>query len=832
MRLLYTCLIAALLAAPASGATASGPTAAVLLADIPPQSLTAALNDFSNQTGLQHVFFSEVAEERRSKGARAGVSVTDALSQLLNGTGLKFEFLNPRLVRIYAAEPEPVTVVRNPDTPASLEQPVLPPIVVRSAPYGLEPLDHQPIDAVVWTQQAMEASGVKGMEQIAALTPDVEFDFLSTVGSGVYTNMAIRGVTDRHGSATGIYIGDVPVPPIRSNNFGRALPSAFDLNSIEVLRGPQGTLLGANTQGGAVRFVPNQPSLTTLDGLAHAEWATTARGDPSYETGAAVGAPLIPGVLGLRVSGWYRSSGGYVDRVDPFTGATVDENSNLATNKSARAALTFAPNAFVSISPALSYESAAARDSPSFFTYLSNPSAGQLKNGSLVAQPFDDTYYLVSLGVQADWVRAKLNTSTAYFHRMGDTVVDNTESVFWGGWGDPRGPAYPTSYDDAVTTDLSLQQEVLSQEVRLTSPDPSGPLTWITGAFYSNARSREGDIALGAHIPAYGNLPLDVRNTTTTRQTQAAVFAELDLRIARFTFSPGLRIEREAYDASAVTPIFRSQDAETLAIPKFVLSYETDEHDLYYFSAAKGYAPAGADPALATCLENPTPYPTDIVWSYELGAKQRLWDGRAHLDGSVFHIHWNNGPVATGNCLFTHLPGTAASNGFDLAARVLIWESMTAAISMSYTEAHYTETVTQDGVPIVHDGDAVGTPPLVTSPWNVVASLERRVSLLGGAATFRVEDIFHSRNPGPFYTSSPATSPYYSPGLTSDPSTNMLNLRTALDRANVSMAIFVNNVLDSQPTLLKRNKGLDASTLFYATTFRPRTVGLSGTWRF
>src|SRR5271165_855066 len=222
MRVLCTCLLAALLGAPATGALASGPTVAQLLADIPPQSVTAALNDFSNLTGLQHVFFSEIAEDRRSKGAHAGVSVVDALSQLLDGTGLKFEFLNPRLVRIYAAEPVPVTVLRNPETLAALEPPVLPQIVVRSAPYGLEPLDQQPIDAVVWTQQAMEASGVKGMEQIAAQTPDVEFDFLSTVGSGVYTNMAIRGVTDRHGSATGIYIGDIPVPPIRSNNFGRA----------------------------------------------------------------------------------------------------------------------------------------------------------------------------------------------------------------------------------------------------------------------------------------------------------------------------------------------------------------------------------------------------------------------------------------------------------------------------------------------------------------------------------------------------------------------------------------------------------------------------------
>ena len=178
------------------------------------------------------------------------------------------------------------------------------------------------------------------------------------------------------------------------------------------------------------------------------------------------------------------------------------------------------------------------------------------------------------------------------------------------------------------------------------------------------------------------------------------------------------------------------------------------------------------------------------------------------------------------------MPGGAVSSGFDLAAQALLSESITAGISMSYTSAHYTETVTHNGLPpIVHDGDAVGTPPQVTSPWNVVASLEQRLSLRDYIVTLRAEDIFHSRNPGPFYTMDPG-SPYYDPSLRSDPSTNLLNLRATFDRANFSTALFVNNLLDSQPTLLQRNKSLDQSTLFYATTFRPRTVGLSGTWRF
>jgi hypothetical protein len=98
-------------------------------------------------------------------------------------------------------------------------------------------------------------------------------------------------------------------------------------------------------------------------------------------------------------------------------------------------------------------------------------------------------------------------------------------------------------------------------------------------------------------------------------------------------------------------------------------------------------------------------------------------------------------------------------------------------------------------------------------------------------AHVRVEDIFHSRNPGPFYTSDPA-SPFYAPGLVADPAANLLNLRADVERGQLDVALYLNNVLDFQPTLLKRNKGNDLTTLYYATTFRPRTLGLAGTRRF
>src|SRR5262249_53064076 len=161
----------------------------------------------------------------------------------------------------------------------------------------------------VHTEEQMDAFGIKSTPDIAARTPGMDFAVLSSVGAGVYTNMAIRGVSDLSGTVTEVFLDDIPIPEVRSNTFGRALPVSFDLERVEVLRGPQGTIRGANTLGGAIRYVPNQPSFRSFSGGLQAEWATTEWGSPTYEAGSWVDG-LITDALGLRLSGWYRSDGG------------------------------------------------------------------------------------------------------------------------------------------------------------------------------------------------------------------------------------------------------------------------------------------------------------------------------------------------------------------------------------------------------------------------------------------------------------------------------------------------------------------------------------------
>jgi outer membrane receptor protein involved in Fe transport len=798
-----------------------------LSSDIAPQPLAQALASFARQTGLQVVYLSESARTRLSQGARAGLAPAAALTELLENTGLRFEFLNARTVRAYAVHEgssptaaSPHDAHRRPGDPHdALAEIIITGLRTR------EDLSHAPMSVAVWTQESMEASGIKDIADIGALTPGLAFEWSSYLGAAAYTYLNIRGVNDLHGAGVGVFIDDTPLPAAWHDTYGYSFPSTFDLDRVEVLRGPQGALLGQGTLGGAVRFHFNQPSLTTYSARARAEWATTARGEASYEAGAAFGGPVISNVLGLRVSGWYRSDGGYVDRVDPFTGATVDHNGNRTVNKIARASLTWAAASSLSITPSLTYQLHSQSDTSAFYTYLSDPAAGVLRNGSLVPVPFSDTFVLAGLKVTAALGAAELSAVTSYFDRRAKVPIENTSCTS----DCPLGPPFLSSYADAQTLQIELTQNMLSQELRFTSTDPQAPLKWVAGVYYSSAR-------LHAAIwldPARGELDWQYR--TVIDQDRFEGFAQISGQISRrFTADIGWRLAHTTGKAvTAALFTTRAHDAESAAIPSFELSYQTNERNLYYLTAAKGYRSGGFIPQYSGCEEPPSAFTADTVWSYELGAKNDLLNGRLHLDGSIFHISISNDQQdpLTAPCAGLSQNGAAVSNGFDLTAQSLLTEHTRLGLAVAYTDAHYARDITLDGAVIVHAGDAFGLVPVVTSPWKLTASIEYRINLRGGATTeLRAEDSFRSRNPGPFYTDNPA-SPFYSPGQGADPSTNRLNLRATLRWTRSDLALFVNNALDSRPTV-QRTSNFGQGGIYQAYTFRPRTIGLTANWQY
>ena len=451
------------------------------------------------------------------------------------------------------------------------------------------------------------------MVELGALTPGVNSISTRSIGDG-YTNLAIRGVTDRHGTTTGIYLDDSAVPPAQGDTYLRSFPVTFDLDRVEILRGPQGTLLGDNTQGGAIRFITNPPSLTTFTNLARAEFAATARGDQSYELGAVAGGPLRDNVLGFRMSGWYRSDGGYVDRIDPSTGALVTADSNRFSTRSVRGALLLAPADDVRITASLNYQAVDINDGSQFASYLSDPEPVCSGTIAVRAQPVADTFYLAALKLTAALGAGELTAVTSYF--------DRTFAGVEVGFPPPRDVV---TYADAIRH--LGDQHMWSQEVRLTSVDPDAPVTWLAGVFYSTIRTSESDGSVVVPDPDYGN-------TTTTEQSQFAGFGQVTVKLSkRATASGGARIERAQYDShTEAPPVFHAADSELSVTPQFVVSFQADDHNLLYARVAQGHSPGGVYAALTVCGGNAQSYAPDTLWSYEIGAKDDLVGGRVHLD--------------------------------------------------------------------------------------------------------------------------------------------------------------------------------------------------------
>ncbi|MBS0389385.1 MAG: TonB-dependent receptor plug domain-containing protein, partial [Proteobacteria bacterium] len=178
-----------------------------------------------------------------------------------------------------------------------------------------EPLSKVAISVSTFGAEQMDERGVKTFDDLVRLSPGLNLTHQSATGAN---QISIRGISSDAGSGTtGVYIDDTPIQ-VRNLGFGagNAFPEMFDIERVEVLRGPQGTLFGSGSEGGTIRFITPEPNLDHASYYARAEVATLANGSPTYEAGFAAGGPIIADHLGFRVSASLRREGGYIDGVD------------------------------------------------------------------------------------------------------------------------------------------------------------------------------------------------------------------------------------------------------------------------------------------------------------------------------------------------------------------------------------------------------------------------------------------------------------------------------------------------------------------------------------
>src|SRR5665213_1075280 len=285
-----------------------------------------------------------------------------------------------------------------------------------------EGLSRVPISVTAMTQQSLDVRGIKDFNDVARFTPGVYVDDSGT------NNISIRGIASSGGAGTtGIYLDDTPIQ-MRALAFNpdEALPKSFDIERIEVLRGPQGTLFGAGSEGGTVRYISTPPSLTKSSIYSREEVSYTQGGTPSYEVGVAGGTPVVDGTLGVRASVWYRRDGGYVDRIDPVTLATDQKNANYDQTMLMRLAAVWAPTDHITVTPSLYYQDRYRNDVESYWPLYSNPSKDRYVSANPQQRSAPDRFYLPVLKIEGDLGSMKLISNTSYYHRNDETGYDGT----------------------------------------------------------------------------------------------------------------------------------------------------------------------------------------------------------------------------------------------------------------------------------------------------------------------------------------------------------------------------------------------------------------------
>ena len=288
-------------------------------------------------------------------------------------------------------------------------------------------------------------------------------------------------------------------------NPDEALPKSFDVDRIEVLRGPQGTLFGAGSEGGTVRYITNQPSLSTNSMYARSEVSYTQGGSPSYEAGIAAGGPLVDGTLGARISVWYRHDGGWIDRIDPTTLAIDQRKSNYDDTVLVRLAAVWAISDKWTMTPSVYYQDRYRNDVESYWPLYSNPGSDHYVSADPTRRNAPDAFWLPALKIEGDLGPVKLISNTSFFKRTETTGYDGTlynlsfyqaqgaapvisQAAFLPGLFpliDGSGvhlPAGATNYRSPAS--VENRQENFTQEIRLQSTDPGATFFWTTGIFF------------------------------------------------------------------------------------------------------------------------------------------------------------------------------------------------------------------------------------------------------------------------------------------------------------------------------------------------------------
>jgi len=728
-----------------------------------------------------------------------------------------------------------------------------------------ENLRDVPISISVVGAAQLNEQHLSNTEDLTRVVPNFSFSSNGNPGSNA---LEVRGISSSAGASTvGIYLDDVSITARTRGtyNVGQPEPYLLDVDQIEVLRGPQGTLYGASSEGGVIKFRTNPVNLTDFGGTASASLSGTQHGGPNYNVSAVINAPLVDGIMGLRLGAATSYDDGYIDRYSPDTGGKVGSNVNDHRTSVARVAFEARPVEGLAINPNLFYERISYGSSDTVSLGLGNYSVDDR-----VSDGGSDTMIVPSLSVTYDMGGATLTSITSDYTRDAKYIYDGTafNSVYIGACfldGQCGSPPVPDLHGrlsgsqiealPAPAHDVFFERQV-AEELRLASPAYKGsglPLTWVAGIYLVDSRSRADDVEYinnfnqtftslyGPQVLTSifgGPLPNQVIYQRTNRfeEKQYSLFGDLSYYATRaLRFSIGARyltayqsFERTGdgfFNGGPTSDAASAHDHATT--PRVSVTYEITDQTSVYATASEGFRLGAPNPLVPTqfCagdLANlglaaaPHAYSHENLWNYEFGVKSQpaRW---ATINASAFYIKWDklqqsfNLPIC--GFSFSTNVGSARSYGGDLELTVRPTSELTLSATSGYTNATLTEPVTSLGI-------ERGTPVEGAPRWNASAAGEFKRPLTPDLSGFlRANYNYTGSSHGALLVSDPDYN---------RPSYDLVGASFGVTHRDWEFGVYATNLFNEQKII----QTPDHASLPVGYTLRPRTIGVSASGKF
>jgi len=718
--------------------------------------------------------------------------------------------------------------------------------IVVTATRRSERLQDVPLSVTALSQEQLDAKGIVGYEGLAYETPGVVLNrasanFNNFTARGIATN----GYNANLQSTVAIYIDELP---ISANGNSTILdPSLYDVERVEFLRGPQGTLFGSGSLAGALRILTHKPDPNLVEGSFLADVGVTGSDSLRQRYNAMINVPLAEDRLALRVVGFYRNEEGYIDNV-----GTGVRKANELESWGGRASLLWEPTERFSALLRVSREDSEPKDS-----FLVNPDLGKFKRLSDRPDMFSGTMTNYNLTLDYQFDGARLTSSSTWSDYVALFNVDLAGTY---------GQAF------AFALDAPFESDTFTQEVRLVS-DTDGKLDWVLGGFYFKRdrivnfgyRSNEEYLARSGITGLPNEYFMDYRTRDVTREQ--ALFGQLTWHFTDDVWTTlGLRygsIEAQGFTLdggytsdyltlayycsflgicglpATITPVEAAEGLkakETGPSYRVSASWRVTPSITTYVAAATGFrAPVVNARAGAVSTIDPDdiviPFgaDSDELINYEVGMRGRWWDGRLAANLTLYYIDWNDIQVqanrVSDSIQFATNIGGAYSRGLEFEFMVMPNANWTFALNGSINRAKV-DTLSDEEAAI--SGAVLGARlagPEISGSFMVNYSFDWFRNSVGNAS-LAVAHVGGFPNSFPNIPGQPGvTSPTF--GYTDSYTVVNAALAAAFERFTVG--VYVDNLFDDDSiTYVHPEAFLDSR---YGLV-RPRTVGLRVGYRF